>query len=186
MGSEVQAIASCIDHYSVEIERFVQYPQTIGLNYSVIGLSDEAGELLEKCSISPFSIDTNAVLGEVGDCWFYLCRVCHHSGVRPGAMWEDAALTPAPFDATLVGAASTVSIRSARILGRLKKVLRQDGGAEDKLRTAVLTEIPVIMLALNALGRAAGETIPRVLAMNDKKLSGRLKDGKIKGDGDSR
>lgn len=75
-----------LDDYQKHSLRTAQYPKTpLSILYPAIGVSGEAGEILEKVkklwraglTDSEITEDQKmAILGEVGDCLWYLAQIC--------------------------------------------------------------------------------------------------------------
>lgn len=179
-------IASALNDYSVKIERFVQYPRTVGLQYAVIGLADESAELLGKCAVPQAQIRRKQILDEIGDCMFYAARVCQHSERRFDDAYTRAMALEWGVSADFLSVAAEAVVCAGEILGGLKKVLREDVGAQGKLDAKIAANLPRIVRALDVLSRGCGYDIIHAAEANVDKLSGRLENGTIKGDGDSR
>lgn len=74
------------DYYQQQIEKFCVYPADRALEYTVLGLTNEAGEVagkLKKYLRADTSLDTleEQLEGELGDVLFYLSRVASHIGL---------------------------------------------------------------------------------------------------------
>lgn len=72
------------DKYQETIEKFVKYPKNKELEYCTIGLCSEAGEVADKVKKHIRDgrvIDTLSFYLELGDCLFYIARLCSYVGI---------------------------------------------------------------------------------------------------------
>lgn len=70
---------------------------------------------------------------------------------------------------------------------KVKKILRdKDGEISDEYRTAMIKELGDVAWYLAQSAKAIGSSLEEVVQLNVEKLTKRLQDNKIKGEGDDR
>lgn len=153
------------------------YPKEVELAYLTLGLISELDEYLEV--IGPNG-DTAEEIKEAGDVMWYTARLADATGTidKFVCMFMGAALLEDSYPAfpNVDGV--------AKLAGRVKKVLRGDDGAIEKI-------VPMMGDVYdNVIGwlmvRNFGKYLHNVLVTNQAKLVSRKETGKLKGDGNER
>lgn len=183
------AICVALDQYQSWTVTTAQYPEALAHPYLALGLGDEAGELLEKTAslASELSVPTAlgryiGVIDEAGDVMWYLAQSLLKRGMQLSYIYELAQARDRQFHATLLCAAVEVSVGCSLLQGREKKAIRDGKFDEARYVDAAVR----VVQGLEAIARVFGFTFLDLLDRNMRKLSKRLDEGTIKGEGDAR
>jgi NTP pyrophosphatase (non-canonical NTP hydrolase) len=90
------------DEYQKFCRTTAIYPQSVALDYLILGLCSEAGELAgkRKKMLRDGNTDYDAMLAEVGDCMWYIAEICSAFGITLETVaMENAAKLQARKDA---------------------------------------------------------------------------------------
>lgn len=189
------------DAYQRAARSTAVYPD-LGRNvvYPALGLSGEAGELLEK--VLAWASDEE-LLAEAGDVLWYASQCAAElslpfSRIIPPIPEEDPAglsdagtalidaATQRPENFVLL-LASGLCVATAKVSETVKKVLRDRGGeVDEQMRDRAAGHLTTALAALEALAFAHGTCLAAVAAVNLEKLSRRAAASTLHGDGDDR
>jgi phosphoribosyl-ATP pyrophosphohydrolase len=177
------SIAEAYDSYAKWTDDVAQYPVTAEACYLALGLTDECGELQRAAD----NADPNAVLAEVGDVLWYAAR--YSTNVLGLRFSEVISKTQIQHRFSLTGPRNLL-VNIAIISGIEKKRMR-DGETWDEnkriLKNAdAYNSLREVLSWVFAKLYLSGYLVVDALNANQKKLSKRLDEGKIKGDGDYR
>lgn len=186
-----------IDDYQAFTRTTAVYPEVLAMPYLALGMCDEAGELLEKVLAfvemyestgkQPGTQWINRLLAEAGDVMWYVARITDSMSMPLSDITKRAQYTGM---ATLLSAASHITVKAAAVAGRCKKLLRDgDTWSEDQRVAAervIVESLFGVVAGVQALAMAFGRSLADVLNDNQSKLSDRLTRNVIKGDGDNR
>lgn len=170
------------DTYQIEAKKTAQFPKAHAVTYPALGLSNEAGEFLEKF-LNHTGVSDEDVLDELGDVVWYMQAMCDIGLISMEEVFINAKPIEDFYDPT------QLFYTVARINGLAKKAVRDRDGVIDReklyielksLASQLLTFLPNLSSANKLV------TINDVMAKNIAKLRDRQARGKIKGDGDKR
>lgn len=182
----MSAIEAAFNEYQQFTKRTAVYPQVLALPYLMLGLGDEAGEVLEA-TVSLLKGNSShkreLLAAEVGDVLWYLAQVLLQLDRSLGDAWHASLGLESQFEASFAGAAMEVSIVASKMQGRYKKHIRDDGVLDNSTLLALAARL---LRALTALCQSCGTNLPLVAHANRLKLEDRLKRDVIKGEGDHR
>lgn len=152
----------------------------LGLAYVALGLVNEIGELLEKCTSGANDSERNAEAGDV--LWYCAMLVSEVTGEPFGDATGFESFTdiePAHAD-SLRGAAATIA-------GQAKKVLRDNPDEVEYARraTVMVREVGRILQGLASIV-GSGNVLDGCAEGNVAKLASRAERGTLTGDGDVR
>ncbi len=153
------------------------YPRDRALEYCVLGLISEVGELAGKLKKSirdgtPEDVLREQILDELGDCLWYCAQI---------ATEKDAKILAGPPAST--GLRSLVAPRIAT-LGSLSGVLGCNIAHWSSLTIA--GELPRLVHQIAYIATAFGSSLESVLDRNIAKLASRQRRGVLQGEGDGR
>ena len=202
-----------IDKFIRFSERSVQFAVYPGLGlaqgmiYEAIGLVDESAELLE---VLVNHGDLEKIAFEAGDVLWYLARL-QQSVIREvyddalprlsmrtmslrefQRRWLSSVMQDVYFDGSLDDMAGKkfthlLHFDGAHILGRAKKVMRQDKDSHGHLLLAAFRRIPRILSAVYRIVQLHSDrSFESVMELNLAKLGNRRERAAIKGEGDHR
>lgn len=160
-----------------------EYPEDQAVMYLALGLADEAGEALESAREEPRGAYhwKQEVTDEVGDVFWYTAELSR----RVGELDEPAA--PGPMDIEKgVESLHEVQTTAAKVCGKVKKALRDDGGEITENRSRDIQRLcALVKIKLEATCHHLGLGPPEyVMGRNLEKLQDRDSRGLIKGDGE--
>ena len=177
------------DYYAAQAKVYAFFPVDRTLEYTVIGLSGEIGELIEACyeyalagSNSAHTMDAwEARRSEEGDAWWYLAAVLDAIDTRFGYLCELVALPEGPTErVTLDDIVVSFSKGLAAICGASKKAIRDNQGfLTEAHRDRMILGAMDIIYALKALSI----DYKAIMTANLNKLERRQREGRMKNDG---
>lgn len=153
------------EYYNI-IEKTAKYPQEVknfGLAYTVMGLFDEIGELLE-------TTDAKSAVSEAGDVMWYIAAICKETGIS----FDDVITNHKELSPELKN--------QFKLLGLVKKYYRDDKPLNLELISDILKGF-VNMTLLDA--QDANITLEQILQVNYDKLTQRHATNTIQGDGET-
>jgi hypothetical protein len=159
------------------------YPLERELDYTILGLCSETGELGEA-----FLTGTpEDLLSEMGDCYWYVAAVADALKLPLHYIAGYSDQEVIPFNDHASNIILEIVAESAKMAGVLKKSIRDNDGylsdaANDKLNYSLFRTLWL----LNALCHVFGTSCFAVMAKNLDKLADRKKRGVIQGSGDNR
>lgn len=171
--------------YQAEALTTAVYPLERELDYTVLGLVSEVGEVEETFVMDKPQIDlwTKKMKTEIGDCFWYAAAVADALGTTLQQVWDgraDAAPGVAFNRSHLVA-------YTGQLAGHLKKTIRDDAGVLlPARRTAMIATLGNILTELTALCTAMETTAHAVTQANLNKLADRKQRGTLQGSGDQR
>lgn len=184
-----ETMLASYDAYAAWTDSVAQYPPTAEPFYLALGIADEVGELRAKMHLlTNTTLLTGAyhddVIKETGDCFWYISRYC-------------VKVLKIPFrelimDASLVKNNPSLSMIEClgTICGVEKKRIRDGELWDDFKRSSKNAEAyaALRMLTRSLLLTLVDLQVPlvKVLVINRDKLTARMNDGTIRGDGDNR
>ena len=192
--------------YPTDIQQLVGNVSA-GVLYTSIGISNEVGELAEQFDAEAMRDDDraeryNKAWKELGDVQWYIARLCAEMPELPTfeTLVSNAMqlLVDDPRELRISGfdLQSALSAYSGRVLGVVKKMMRDGADWTPEKRTEKIAEMrKFLQLAVNISVDFAERTGPlvncpggyaAVLDNNRDKLSDRKERGVLKGDGDER
>ena len=168
------------------------YPLKRELEYTVLGLCSEAGELglaYAEAKSSMWGFTSAAItdlLKEAGDCYWYVAAVADALNVDLQTIWESYA--PQTLELKSRGFLVVyISGRSGEMAGVVKKAIRDnDGFMSEAGAEKIKVQLGLTLIHLNELVRMLGSTPEAVTAKNLNKLADRKKRGVLQGSGDNR
>lgn len=185
------------NHYQQQALTTAIFPLDRSLEYTVLGLGSESGELGEKYldgKISPFGVTVEAVLSEAGDLCWYAAAVADAADLRfadiEALLIEGEILrhTNEP-DVGYSRGFTILRIQKhvSEIQGVVKKAIRDNKGyVETHHYSRIESHLVLMMFHLKNLVEAYGSTLDAVMNKNLNKLADRSKRGVLAGSGDNR
>lgn len=180
------------DNYASEAKQYAVFPVDRSLEYTVLGLVGEVGELISAMGSLEFeNLATDPVTymaafkhrkDEEGDVWWYLAAVAD-AIEAPFSLVCDEEKNSQPQDIELDEICFQLGKAIGDVAGAAKKSLRDDNGVLTAARAEKilngLVDIADILMTISSNHRA-------VMTANLNKLEARKRAGTIKGDGDNR
>lgn len=163
-----------LNEYQKRTKETAIYPEEKAIEYLAFGLNDEWVEAVEKVEEGA---DKEAILDELGDCWWYLARLSDELGMELSSLLGtlDAELDPD------IGGIITSCI--GKMQGRVKKYIRGDYEVSE-LSGKVLEYMEAIGSGFELM--LGDYPVEAILQRNHDKLMLRKEKGTIRGDGDNR
>lgn len=146
--------------------------------YCLLGLSDEAGELLEKLVNTKSTKED--IINEAGDVLWYLTQLISGFHFRP-----DEVIKGSPEPKPNIDSAQHLVIAVGKLTGVVKKTFR-DGDGAIKEYDIILDHLTQCYYWLEVTCLMCGFTVEDAMIANIAKLSSRLERGVIGGSGDHR
>ena len=173
-----------LNEYQQQAMSTAIFPVDRSLDYTVLGLCSEVGEMAEAW------LDNNKgyydVASEGGDCYWYSAAIADTLNVRLHEVV--LAYTGPDVTAKLIGnLIHDLTATSGNLAGLVKKAIRDDGGHfSPERRSKAIQLLGRTILLLDALAEHLGSS--RYALMNDNlnKLADRKARGTLKGSGDHR
>lgn len=172
--------------YQAEALTTAVYPLERELDYTVLGLVSEVGEVAELSVVDKPRLDLweKNVKMELGDSFWYAAAVADALGTTLQEVWDgrtDTTALASSFNP------SYLVIYTGRMAGHLKKTIRDDAGVLlPARRTAMMATLGNVLTELDALCLAMGTTAHAVTQANLNKLADRKQRGTLQGSGDQR
>ena len=179
--------------YQREARTTAVYPINYQLQYVVIGLAGETGELLEKLlpyvsnALDNAQAPTEELLSrEFGDILWYVANTAHDANID-----IDFDLSSSiPFNdvkGSWVEKVFLIVIRMGKISEKVKKALRDNSGILQEVKRQEMKEDLILLLThLGELASIFGLRLDHIAAQNLEKLFSRKQRGVIGGSGDNR
>ena len=165
------------------------YPPARALEYTVLGLCGEVGEIAAQVrdwEAAPRADTAAEALAELGDVCWYIATVSHTfdaklSDLQPPSdkdvgLLEGVGLTPLVL---------AMAGHAGQIANKAKKVIR-DNRPQGQIRDFVLVELAVVLTLAARVAATMGGDISQVMQANSEKLASRKARNVIAGDGDHR
>lgn len=203
--------------YQQKAAEFAVYPRKEGelCIYPLIGMVDEAMEMVSAIRMG-ISKDTETeeidgiqrdisryrfiasenlktlVSDEIGDVFWYMAMSCFETGIDMMDVFTRAYLNADddPSTVNLHELMIDIAVDSGKVLGTVKKIMRNDSARLDNVTVEVVDRIRLNMMAMAvhivAVTMILGLNIIEIAERNIKKLEDRKDRGVIKGDGDKR
>jgi len=182
-----------LNEYQHEALKTAIYPIDRELDYTVLGLLSEVGELGEAYAAG--KIDdwgfTNLVIenlfSEAGDCYWYVAAVADALNAALDLILLEVEDDRLNFTRSRGLTVLEITRASGAIAGFVKKAIRDnDGYLSDKGREGIKQELGVIFLQLDHLATLFGGTGHAIRAKNLNKLADRAARGVLAGSGNTR
>lgn len=182
------------DEYQQQALTTAIYPLSRELDYTVLGLCSEVGEIGEVYEAGKrnhhgfFTLEqVGEALSEMGDCWWYAAAIAD-ALKRP---FEDVRTYFPKVETDFIESRGLTIFRiqkhASKIAGILKKALRDnDGVLEDRHTTDILEELHHLTYQLGNLALLFNSSNQIVWSRNLNKLSDRKARGVLQGSGDHR
>lgn len=181
-----------LDAYQSQALQTAIYPLERGLEYTVLGLLSEIGELEEVY----YSVTTERGngrywtapqlaegLSETGDCYWYTAAIADSIGTTLGQIGEVGMELHNSRGLTL----SALTREAGAIAGVVKKSIRDDGGALSKAKQEQIEyHLPRVLALLDHFSTLLGSNRKAVMNKNLNKLSDRKVRGTLEGSGNNR
>lgn len=183
------------EHYMRKTRETAVYPKNYERDYVIHGLTDELGELLETVKEnSPGGKETVSypvtgqkhtedICKEMGDCTWYLARLCDHFGFS----FDRLNITITSDERRTYSRGEELVqeslLQAARINGYQKKSVRDNADKQKAIKQAAQGVFSNLQKAAHHLGLY---NLDVVLERNLNKLFDRKDRGKLHGDGDDR
>lgn len=184
-----------LDAYQSQALQTAIYPLERGLEYTVLGLLSEIGELAEVYIDANYSIGTGGrwgaltevALSETGDCYWYTAAIADALGTTLGEI-ADTYLASTVYLSGSRGMLIVFLQREAgAIAGIVKKAIRDNAGMLTATKQAELEKRLLNVLALlDHLSSVLGSSRKAVMNKNLNKLSDRKVRGTLEGSGNHR
>lgn len=181
-----------LTEYQHEALKTAIYPVDRELDYTVLGLLSEVGELGEAYSHGKLDewgftgLRTENLFSEAGDCYWYVAAVADALNVS----LEDVVTGVNAYHSYTRSRGLTILeiIRAASaIAGYVKKAIRDnDGYLSDAGREAIKQELGIVFLQLDQLASLFGGNGVAIRAKNLNKLADRAARGVLAGSGNTR
>ena len=169
--------------YQGIVDKTAIFPKEVGLAYCVLGLVDELGEFIEK--LQDKTIKKEEIQKEAGDVFWYIAALSRELNVDLEEL-VSLGIVPNVFhlESELGEDIPTkLFIMGAEIQGKIKKIYRD--GNERKKVTSVFSLANFFMLYIEYLEHLKYD-VKETMQINYDKLTKRLEEDTLKGDGDNR
>jgi len=166
-----------LEAYQKRAQKTALYPADKAVEYLVLGLCGEAGELAEKIQLETPVGDMLAELGDV--CW-YLAMLSYTLDLPIGKVFPQ--VLPANPNKALLD----LLANSGAFANKHKKVLRGDGKTVKDNLSAYNQYLVACWNGVATLAKLWGSTYESVCQANADKLESRHLRGVIRGSGDTR
>ncbi|MGK3708744.1 hypothetical protein [Arthrobacter sp. IK3] len=174
--------------YQAEALTTAVFPLDRGLDYTVLGLVSEVGEVVDLAAreeIPSRRLWEKWIKAEIGDCFWYAAAVADALGTTLQAVWDARAAEEEYASYTFTAAAAV--IQAGLMAGHLKKAIRDDGGVLlPARRAAMIQTLGKVVTELTALCSSLDTTVHAVTQANLNKLADRKQRGVLQGSGDNR
>lgn len=185
-----------LDAYQSQALQTAIYPLERGLEYTVLGLLSEIGELEEVY----YDVTTergngrywtarqlSEGLSEAGDCYWYLAAIADSVGTTLGQLELGERAIGMEFHNSRGLTLSALTREAGAIAGVVKKSIRDDGGALSKVkREQIEYHLPRVLALLDHFSTLLGSNRKAVMTKNLNKLSDRKVRGTLEGSGNHR
>jgi hypothetical protein len=158
------------------------YPEHLRVIYPTLGLAGEAGELVALLDRAADGgvVETDLVLGEIGDVAWYVAALASDLEVAAGLHLPEIGVG-------LPARPAALPVEVGIVAEQVKKAHRDHGGElPEERRVRVVAALQQVLLLLASAAETAGSTLPDVLDANLAKLASRQRRGALGGDGDRR
>lgn len=173
-----------LNEYQQQAMSTAIFPVDRSLDYTVLGLLSEVGEMAEAWVDNSKSYPE--VASEVGDCYWYVAAIADTLDVRLELVvkhYAGSEVTP-KLVANLI---PELMASSGNLAGLVKKAIRDDGGHFSSERQAKAEQyLGRTILILDALAVQLGSSRYALMNANLDKLADRKARGVLKGSGDHR
>lgn len=159
------------------------YPLSRELDYTILGLTSETGELIE----AHMSGLQENVLSELGDCFWYVAAVADAMKLPLEYIANFSEEKVYPKSQYLPIRIFEIAAESSKLAGVLKKAIRDnDGYMSDASTEKVKFSLYRLLWLMDSLCRWYGVSRASVMGKNLDKLSDRKRRGVLQGSGDNR
>lgn len=182
-----------LTEYQHEALKTAIYPVDRELDYTVLGLLSEVGELGEAYSEGKISdwgftaLLIEKLFSEAGDCYWYTAAVADALNTSLTRILLDVDESKLKFTRSRGLTILEITRASGAIAGFVKKAIRDnDGYLSDKANEAIKQELGVVFLQLDHLATLFGGNGVAIRAKNLNKLADRAARGVLAGSGNTR
>lgn len=174
-----------LNEYQQQAMSTAIFPVDRSLDYTVLGLCSEVGELAEAWLDNKKTLAD--VAAEAGDCYWYCAAIASTLEVALEDVVRFYETGPKLYFIATSNMIHSLTASSGNLAGLVKKAIRDDEGHFlDERRLKAIHLLGHIVLQLDALCEAQGTTRWAVMNDNLDKLASRKARGVIAGSGDNR
>jgi NTP pyrophosphatase (non-canonical NTP hydrolase) len=186
-------MSAIVDNYQERAHTTAIYPEERGVEYTVLGLCSEIGEIAgkikkqirdgSKWNGEQLEDYRKAVLHEVGDVLWYVAELCTTMGIKFNTVVYAARSFEVP-PVTNVG----LSLRLILTCSMLASVAlaHAENGTSDELKEAVTQMLIPVVAGVRRMCEMYNADIEIVMTLNLGKLEARAQAGTLGGNGDNR